>query len=483
MKALFLSILLFAFTTNCSNDEGGGTENPENPVEPGNPTVQNEVNFYLTKGDQSVKLEKQSTILAFGTQVNNYTNIEVDASEKYQSIDGFGFTLTGGSAEMINSLNDSKRAELLQKLFGNVENAISINFLRLSIGASDLDGSTFSYNDIPEGQTDPNLEQFSIEKDEENLIPLLKNILAINPDIKILGSPWSPPTWMKDNKDTKGGSLLPEYYDVYAQYLVKYIQAMQEEGISIYGITPQNEPLHPENNPSMFMPATAQAEFIKKSLGPAFETSNIDTKIVIYDHNADKPEYPLTILNDAEARPYIAGSAFHLYAGDISALSTVHNQFPDKEIYFTEQYTASSGEFAGDLKWHLKNVIIGSMRNWSRTALEWNLANDANYGPHTDGGCTTCKGAITVTSSSSYTENVGFYIIGHASKFVPAGSERIKSNISGNLNNVAFRTPSGEKVLIVENDGGNTELFNAKYNGEWFTASLEGGAVGTFIWD
>ena len=483
MKTLFLSILLFAFTTNCSNDDGGGTETPENPEIPEKPTAQNEVDFYLTKGDQSVKLDKQTTVLTFGTSVNNYANIEVDASQKFQNVDGFGFTLTGGSAEMINSLNDSKRSELLQKLFGDSENSISINFLRLSIGASDLDASPFSYNDLPEGQTDLNLEQFSIDKDRENLIPVLKDILAIKPDIKIMGTPWSPPAWMKDNKNTKGGSLLPEFYDVYAQYLVKYIQAMQDEGISIYAITPQNEPLHPGNNPSLYMPATEQAEFIKSSLGPAFENANIDTKIVIYDHNADKPEYPLTILNDAEARAYVAGSAFHLYAGDISALSTVHNQFPDKEIYFTEQYTASSGEFAGDLKWHLKNIIIGSMRNWSRTALEWNLANDASYGPHTDGGCTTCKGAVTVTSSSSYNLNVGFYIVGHASKFVPAGSERIKSNVSGNLNNVAFRTPDGKKVLIVENDGGNTELFNVKYNGKWFTVSLDGGAVGTLVWE
>ncbi|TVZ26134.1 glucosylceramidase [Gillisia sp. Hel_I_86] len=474
--------MLFLFGVNCSSSDPSD-ETQVTPEIPEQPQVQNEVDFYITKGDGSQKLAKQSGILAFGNTFNNYANIEVDASQQYQTVDGFGFTLTGGSAEVINSLNASKKSELLEKLFGDSESSISINFLRLSIGASDLDSSTFSYNDLPEGETDIALEHFSLEPDMDNLIPVLKEILTINPDIKIMGSPWSPPVWMKDNKNTKGGSLLPEYYDVYAQYFVKYIKAMQDEGINIYAITPQNEPLHPGNNPSLYMPASEQAKFIKNSLGPAFENANINTKIVIYDHNADKPEYPISILNDAEARKYIAGSAFHLYAGDISALSTVHNQFPDKEIYFTEQYTASSGEFAGDLKWHLKNVIIGSIRNWSRTALEWNLANNANFGPHTDGGCTTCKGAITINNSSSYTENVGFYIVGHASKFVPAGSQRIKSSVVGNLNNVAFNTPAGKKVLIVENDSKNSELFNVKFNGKWFTASLDGGAVGTFVWE
>jgi glucosylceramidase len=188
------------------------------------------------------------------------------------------------------------------------------------------------------------------------------------------------------------------------------------------------------------------------------------------------------VLNDASAYPFIDGSAFHLYEGDISALSTVHTAFPNKNLYFTEQYTSSTGSFEGDLKWHVKNVIIGSMRNWSKTALEWNLANNASFGPNTPGGCTTCKGAITINSSDNFTRNVGYYIIAHASKFVPAGSVRIVSSFSGNLNNVAFKTPNGKKVLIVENDGNAAEIFNIKYNGNWVTTSLDAGSVGTYSW-
>ena len=477
MKFIVIITLILSLS-NCSKSNDEGNEVPiVNP-----PVVENEVDFWLTKTDQSVKLQKQTDVLAFGTTVNAYPTIEVKDSQTFQTVDGFGFSLTGGSAQVINSLNADKKQALLQELFGTNENAISISYLRISIGASDLDESTFSYNDLPEGQTDVNLTQFSLAPDMTDLIPLLKEILSINPSIKIMGSPWSPPVWMKDNNSTIGGSLQPKYFSVYAQYFVKYVQKMKEQGIRIDAITPQNEPLHPGNNPSLLMLANEQADFIANHLGPAFQQAGIDTKIIIYDHNADRPDYPISVLNNDAARPYIDGSAFHLYAGDINALSQVHNAYPDKDLYFTEQYTSSSGEFSGDLKWHLKNVIIGSMRNWSKTALEWNLANDPSFGPHTDGGCTTCKGAITINNSTSYTRNVGYYIIGHAAKFVPTGSTRIASNLTGNLNNVAFKTPTGKKVLVILNDGDTSTIFNINYNGKWITTSLNSGSVGTYIW-
>ncbi len=447
-----------------------------------NGIVISDIDFWLTKGDQSVKLQKQSSVLVFGTTNNGYQNIEVNETQTFQSVDGFGYTLTGGSAQVINQLSTVKKQELLQELFGSGTNSIGISYLRLSIAASDLNDAPFSYDDMPTGQTDVNLTGFSLASDMTNLIPLLKQILVINPNIKIMATPWSPPVWMKDNNNYIGGSLQPQYYGVYAQYFVKYIQKMKAEGITIDAICPQNEPLNPGNNPSMVMTAVQQATFIKYNLGPDFQTAGISTKIIIYDHNCDRPDYPLTILNDATANPYVDGSAFHLYGGDISALSTVHNAFPNKNVYFTEQWTSSDGSFSGDLKWHLKNVVIGSMRNWSKNALEWNLANNTSYGPHTSGGCSQCKGAVTITGADSFTRNVGYYIIAHASKFVPTGSVRIASNTSGNLSDVAFKTPSGKIVLIVENDGNSSEIFNIKYNGKWVTTSLESGAVGTYIW-
>jgi glucosylceramidase len=479
MKTLipFLATIILLF--NCSKSDNSGTVAPVIPPVILPPVGTNEMDFWLTRGDQVALLQKQSSVLTFGTTTNSYTDIEVDSTKQYQTIDGFGYTLTGGSAFVINQMSASAKADLLQELFGNGEKSISINYLRISIGASDLNDSPFTYND---GGTDLELKNFGLNPDKKDLIPLLKEIVAINPKIKIVATPWSAPVWMKDKDSFVGGSLKPIYYEVYAKYFVKYIQQMKAEGITIEAITPQNEPLNPNNNPSLVMTATQQAEFIKTNLGPAFKTANLTTKIIAYDHNCDVPNYPLSVLNDEQARPFVDGSAFHLYAGNISALSTVHNAFPDKNVYFTEQFTDSKGDFGGDLKWHLKNVIIGSMRNWSKNALEWNLANDPNFGPHTQGGCTTCKGALTIGPNSNVTKNVAYYIVAHASKFVPVGSVCIASNNAGNLQTVAFKTPMGKKVLIVENDGGEGVSFNIKYRNRWVTTQLPGGGVGTFVW-
>lgn len=473
---LLTSAWFLFFCGDCSKKNDGTGEIPNPPT----PPQVNEVEFWLTKGDKSVLLQKQNTVLSFGTLPNNYNNIEIDSTQAFQTIDGFGYTLTGGSAQLIQAMNAEAKALLLQQLFGSSPTSIIISYLRLSIGASDLSESVFSYDDLPAGQTDIHLEKFSLSQDTVHLIPLLKEILQINPGIKIISTPWSPPVWMKDNDSSKGGSLKPGYYSVYANYFIKYIQAMKAEGIIIDAITPQNEPLHPGNNPSMYMTAAQQADFIKNHLGPAFQAANLSTKIIVYDHNCNKPEYPLEILNDDAAKKFVDGSAFHLYEGDISALSQVHEAHPDKNIYFTEQWTGANGSFDGDLKWHVKNVIIGSMRNWSSIALEWNLASDPVYNPHTPGGCTECKGALTI-DGSTVTPNVGYYIIAHASKFVPPGSVRIFSNNSGNLYSVAFKKPGGKKVIIVLNDGNAEQSFNIKYKNKWVTPTLAAGAVGTFV--
>ncbi|WP_261512015.1 glycoside hydrolase family 30 protein [Chryseobacterium paludis] len=439
----------------------------------------NEVQVWLTKGDESIKLQQQPSI-NFTNNPDNGQNIEIDDTQKFQYIDGFGYTLTGGSVEVINRLSEAKRKALLNELFGNNTNSISVSYLRLSVGASDLDGEVFSYDDLPEGKTDISLEYFSLARDKD-LIAMLKEILAINPKIKIISAPWSAPVWMKDNGKSKGGSLKPEYYGVYANYFVKYIQGMKKEGINIDAITPQNEPLHPGNNPSLYMASDQQKDFIKNHLGPVFQSNGIKTKIVVYDHNCNKPEYATNILSDPEAYKYVDGSAFHLYEGDISALSTVHNAYPNKNLYFTEQWTGAKSNFNEDLNWHTKNVIIGSMRNWSKIALEWNLANDPQYKPHTDGGCTECKGAITISDKENFTRNVSYYIVAHAAKFIPANSQRIGSSQTNNLSSVAFKTPKGKTVLIVQNNSKTEEVFTLKYNQKTAPVSISGNSVATYI--
>lgn len=439
-----------------------------------------EVIFYLTKPDKSVLFQKQDAGV-FDTTDKNLPTIEVNADKTFQEMDGFGFTLTGGSAFHINNMSKEKRHQLLTELFAFDKENIGINYLRISLGASDLDAEVFSYNDLPAGETDLKMEKFSLAPDKKFLIPVLKEILAINPEIKILASPWSPPTWMKTNNASKGGSLKPEYYDAYAKYFVKYVQEMQKEGITIDAITVQNEPLHPGNNPSLLMPATEQADFIKRSLGPAFQTAGIKTKIIIYDHNADKPEYPITVLNDPEAKKYIDGSAFHLYGGVIENVSKVHEAHPDKNLYFTEQWIGAPGNFGGDLQWHVKNLIIGASRNWCKTVLEWNLAADPKQKPHTPGGCTECLGAVTI-DGDAIVHNPAYYIVAHASKFVRPGSVHIDSNIPDGLPNAAFITPDGKLAVVVLNDSGSEKTFNIKNGNKTITTSLAKGAVGSFIW-
>lgn len=454
---------------------------PTNPTD--NPTeyVKTEVKSWLTSPWQSKYFIRQNIELNFHNIDNGLATIKVDSTQQYQTIDGFGFALTGGSASLINKLPALQKDSLLHELFDTSGNHIGINYLRISIGASDLSSYVFSYDDVSSGNTDTSLQYFSLSPETYDLIPLLKAIVAINPSIKILGSPWSAPAWMKDNKKANGGSLLKEYFSTYADYFVKYIQGMKANGINIDAITIQNEPLNPYNNPSMYMSAEDQRDFIKTQLGPKFKANNIKTKIICYDHNCDVPAYPITILNDQDAYQYVDGSAFHLYGGDISALTTLHEKFPEKNVYFTEQWVGGPGNFQEDLKWHVKNLVIGATRNWSKNVIEWNLASDPTYDPHTNGGCSSCMGALTI--GSTVTRNVSYYIIAHASKFVPDGSVRIASDMIDNLPNVAFLTPSGQKVLIVLNSSSTAELrFNIQYKGRYVTTTLSPGAVSTFIW-
>jgi glucosylceramidase len=477
MKYAFFKFALIVIIFSCSKKivpQQTVTNPPESIFNKGN------VQVWLTEQNKSALFQPANSIV-FSDVKNQLPSIQIDSTQRFQQIDGFGFCLTDGSAQLINAMTSAEKIKLLNELFSTDGASIGISYLRVSIGASDLSDKVYSYDDLPAGQTDTSLSKFNIDENKKDLIPVLKMILQINPRIKILGSPWSPPVWMKDNNSSIGGSLQNRYYEVYANYFVKYIQAMKAEGIVIDAITPQNEPLNPKNNPSMYMTATEEADFIKSNLGPAFEKSGITTKILCYDHNADIPEYPLTILQDAKARKYVDGSAFHLYAGNISALTQVHHAFPDKNIYFTEQYTGSSSTFAADVSWAIQNLIIGATKNWSRNVLEWNLASDPNLGPHTDGGCTTCLGAVTL-NGNTITRNQSYYIIAHASKFVRPGSTRILTSDIPDFANVAFLTPDGKKVLIVINTSNQWQQFNIKFNGKIAATSLNGGAVATIVW-
>lgn len=444
-----------------------------------------EVEFWLTDPSQDVKFQLQDSLsFLVGEPAQPIpTSILINLETSYQTMDGFGFTLSQGSAVHLLGMSDSARKTLLQELFGSGLDQIGISYLRLAVAASDLNETPFSYNDLQDSMAvDLELINFDLGPDRKDIIPILKEILAINPDIKLMASPWSPPAWMKDNKDTRGGSLLEEFESVYAQYLVKYIQAMRAEGIEIDALTIQNEPLHPGNNPSLLMLPEQQARFIGMHLGPAFREAGIKTKILIYDHNADRPDYPIAVLSDSLANPFIDGSAFHLYGGEIEALSEVHQAFPDKNIYFTEQWIGAPGDLAGDMPWHIKNLVVGATRNWAKTVLEWNLTSNPSLTPHTDrGGCDRCLGAVTV-DGDSVSRNPAYYVIAHASKFVTPRAMRIDSNEVEGFANVTFLRSDGKVVLIMLNETKAEATFHVKIENKAFVSTLNAGAVGTYMW-
>jgi len=436
---------------------------------------------WLTTADQTSLFQQQISDLRFAEGSNDLPVITVDADQKYQDIEGFGFSLTGGSAMLISRLPDPDRRVLLRELFLPDGDGIGVSFLRLSIGASDLSERCFSYNDRPDGETDPELSHFDIEAGDLEVIPLLQEILSINPDIKIIATAWSAPPWMKTNQAFRGGKLKEDCYAVYAAYLVLYLKTMREKGITVHAITPQNEPLNQKNEPSMIMEAIEQAMFIKSYLGPALWKNGLnDVELFCWDHNCDVPEYPLAVFADAEARRYLTGSAWHLYGGDISTLSDVHQLYPDMKLHFTEQWVGSDGQFGGDLMWHVRHVLIGSLSNWSRVVFEWNLASDPFCCPHTPGGEARCVGALTI--GEEIVRNVAYYVIAHAAKFIRPGSVRIGSDQPASLPNVAFVTPEGYVVLIVLNDDAESRSFAIRYQGKNAITTLPANSVATYVW-
>jgi glucosylceramidase len=341
---------------------------------------------------------------------------------------------------------------------------------------------------MPPGQADPDLAHFSIEHDQAYIIPAIQDAFKINPSLKLIASPWSPPAWMKDSDSLVKGTLQSKYYSAWAQYFVKFIQAYQAEDLPIYAITIQNEPQYePNTYPGMRLEATDEAELVKSYLGPAFQAAGINTKILIWDHNWDKWSYPIEVLDDPQAKAIVDGSAFHCYAGSVIAQGIVHDAHPDKNLYFTE---CSGGtwipSFADGFKSDMKNLVIGATRNWAKTVIKWNIALDASHNPHS-GGCATCDGLVTIDpkSESGFTYNFDYYSIGQASKFVLPGAYRISSTtftFSG-FESTAFMNTDGSKVLIVSNTTSNVVPFVVRWGNRALTYTLPAGSAATFTWN
>ena len=405
--------------------------------------------------------------------------IAIDAGRQFQTVRGFGFTLTGGSALLLSRMTQERRSALLQEMFAP-GGPVRVSCLRLAIGASDLGVRAFTYNDVPDGESDWGLGRFDLCAGDPELLPILREILAIAPDILVMASPWSAPAWMKTNHSLVGGALRPDCHDVYARYLVRYLAEMRDRGVRVRAITVQNEPANAKHDPSMTMSAAQQAEFVGRHLGPMVRAAGLETEIFCHDHNCDDPGYPLAVLADAQARSHLAGSAFHLYAGEAEAMGLVHDRYPDKACIFTEQWVGRWDDFPGALMWHGERVLIGALRNWAEIVLEWNLAADPDCDPHTPGGEPNCVGAVTL-DGDAVTRNVAYYLIAHAARFIPPGSRRIWSG--GDILNAAFLTPAGQIAVIAVNpDDTPVSLTLAAQDSASPAIELPAKALATCVW-
>ena len=403
------------------------------------PAAASSARVWVTTPDGAEKMHDRGTV-DFHPGGSSALTVSVDPSRRYQSMDGFGASITDSSARVLYRLSKPQREAAMRSLFADDK----LSFLRQPMGASDfVEGPHYTYDDVPAGKTDYRLRHFSIAHDRKEILPLLRRALALNPKLKVMGTPWSPPAWMKTNQSLVGGRLIdsPRIYDAYARYFVKFVRAYKRAGVPIYALTLQNEPQNRKPNayPGMDMPVRQEAKLIE-ALGPKLQRAGLRTKLLGYDHNweehpndvANTPpgedpetEYPTDLLKSRAGR-WLAGTAFHCYAGDVKRQTELQHRFPQKGVWFTE-CSGSHGPtdppaqvFSDTLKWHTRNVVLGVTRNWGKTVVNWNLALDPNGGPH-NGGCDTCTGVLTVGPGDTFSQSAEYFTLGHLARFVAPG--------------------------------------------------------------
>ncbi|MEK6541037.1 MAG: glycoside hydrolase family 30 beta sandwich domain-containing protein [Pseudomonadota bacterium] len=409
------------------------------------------------------------------------TIILVDPAQRYQTIAGFGAAITDSSAWLIQRrMSVAQRDALMADLFGPAP-GIGLGATRLTIGASDFSRTHYSYADGPLGApTD-------LSPVDVDVLPTIRAARALNPQLTIIASPWSAPASMKSSGRLIGGTLNAAAYPNFAGYLRDYLVGMGARGVPIDALTIQNEPdFEPGDYPGMRMGAAQRADFVANHLGPLLRHDGLTTQLLEWDHNWDQPQQPAAVLRNAAAAQYISGVAWHCYAGDVSAQSTVQREFPDKDVWFTECSGGSwDSDFGSSLGWMTRNLIIGTTRNWARGVVMWNIALDGNSGPHV-GGCGNCRGVVTIDSGTgAVTRNVEYYVLAHASRFVRRGAVRIDSDTGvGGLDSVAFRnSDDGSIVLIMANSSATIQTFHVRFAARQFAATLSAGAVATYVWD
>ena len=451
------------------------------------------VDSWITTSDHRLLLSHAEGPMRVGDNAaasDEATRIEivVDAGARHQRMVGFGASITDASAWLIQQrMSATQRDALLRELFGRDVDGIGFDFARLTIGASDFSRFHYSLDDPPDGQPDPQLRHFSIARNLEDVVPVAREALAINPGLKIMASPWSAPAWMKDSGSLITGRLRPEYSDAFARYLLRYVDAMATEGIPVFALTVQNEPdYEPKDYPGMRFNAPERARFIGDHLGPLRDAQQPRLQIFDWDHNWDKPEEPLAVLADPAASRHVSAVAWHCYGGEVSAQTPVRDAYPDKDVYMTE---CSGGDWepvrSGGLNLQFRTLVIGSTRHWARGVLFWNLALDQDNGPHA-GGCDTCRGVVTIDARTGEVRRTDdYYALAHASRFVRRDAWRIGSTQTADgIDNVAFENADdGSRVLLVSNSNDGPRTIVVHEGERSFDQRMPAKSVMTLRWD
>ncbi len=472
------ALALLALVAGCAHSRSTSTQAADS-------LAANRAQVWITTADQSRLLSREPDVAIRTTTADAVAVIDVNAAIEYQEMVGFGAALTDASAQLIQRLPEAQRRAILRELFGR-DPGIGLSFVRVPMGSSDFSPRHYSYDDMPAGQFDSTLAHFSIEPDRLEKLPALRAALAINPQIALVASPWSPPGWMKTSGSLVGGTLRPEFHESFARYIGRFVEAYAAEGIRIHAVTLQNEPaFEPTDYPGMRLDPSARADIIGRHLGPRFSREAVRTRILDWDHNWDQPASPLAVLGDSVARRYVGGIAWHCYAGTVEAQTAVHDAHPTVDAYFTECSGGSwAPVFADNLAYDVGTLIIGATRGWARGVALWNLALDEHGGPHL-GGCGNCRGVITIDSrTGTVTRNVEYYALAHASRFVRAGARRIASSTDvRGLRSVAFRNAGDRtKVLIVLNTGSAAMPLTVRDGDNGFRYEMPAGAVATMRW-
>jgi glucosylceramidase len=438
---------------------------------------------WLTTADETQKLASQPALTPLGPATGDET-IAIDSSKRFQRMHGFGAAMTDASAILFSGLPEGKRRAIMAELFGRANDGLGLSFTRLTVGASDFSPTHYSYDDTPGNAPDPELKYFSIQPARQYVLPRVRDALAINPELKVMISPWSAPAWMKTTRSLIQGQLQPQYYPAFASYLARTVEAFGAEGVPVSMLTIQNEPdFEPDSYPGMRVNSPDRAKIIGGFVGPALRARGLKTQILDYDHNWDNPEMPWTVLSDPVARRYVSGVAWHCYEGDVPAQSQIHDAFPDKDTWFTECSGGDwSPKYAEVLGWMTDKLIIGGANNWSRGVLLWNLALDPAHGPH-KGGCGDCRGVVTIDpATGAITRNVEYYILGHASRFVLPGAYRVgTTKRDDGVEAAAFINPDGSRVAILHRDKGDGPVTIA-LDRTRYAVPLPAGAVATVRW-